>query len=532
MYIFSLFLNIGIFALFLKCVSIYHTKRRRRQEAERHGCAPPPTVYGFDPFGIMSVINAARANREGRSPRWFMELMDRVSPDTLTIRGQILDTEIIITRDPSLVQFILQTESHKWEIGAQRREIWSPLLGDGIFTAQGDAWKHSRQLVRPQFSRDRVSDLDLEERHIQALFGRQELQNTETGWTEKVDLAPLFLNLTLDVSTEFLYGKSVHSQDAGNPSKNEIASPNPVQNVDNPDFRTFGHHLDAGKKSLFLKGVAGRWNGLVKGRNFDYHRDEVHRMVDKFVEGRLRQNEDEEKSPESNSEKKSFSLLDELAKVNQDPVRLRHETLQVLNAGRDTTGSLLGWTFYYLARNPAIYSKLRSIILSAFGPAGSEISFQSLRSCKYLQYVIDESLRVGAPVPINDRTCNEDTILPRGGGSDGTQPMFCPAGSRVLYSTYAMQYRKDIWGEDADEFKPERWEGRRAGWEFIPFGGGPRKCIGQQFSLTEASYIIVRFLQKYDQIENLEKPGPVLYHHAVTNRSRNGVQVRLHRASS
>ncbi|KAI9651369.1 hypothetical protein NHQ30_001410 [Ciborinia camelliae] len=472
----------------------------------------------------MTVIAAARANREGRSPKWFMDLMDSVSPDTLTVRGQVLDTEIFVTRDPTLVQFILQTESHKWDIGPQRKEIWSPLLGDAIFTAQGDAWKHSRQLVRPQFSRDRVSDLDLEERHVQALFARQELQVTETGWTGKVDLAPLFLNLTLDVSTEFLYGKSVHSQDTGNLSKLETVSPNFIQYTENTDFRTFGRHLDAGKETLFMKGIAGRWNGLVKGRNFDYHRDEVHRMVDNFVEGRLRQNQDEEKNSETDSEKKPFSLLDELAKVNQDPVRLRNETLQVLNAGRDTTGSLLGWAFYFLSRNPAVYSKLRTTILTEFGPSGSEISFQGLRSCKYLQHVIDESLRIGAPVPLNDRTCIEDTILPRGGGPDGTQPMFLPAGSRVLVSTYAMQYRKDIWGEDADVFRPERWEGRRAGWEFIPFGGGPRKCIGQQFSLTETSYIIIRFLQKYDKIENMENPGPVLYHHTVTNRSRNGVQ--------
>ncbi|QSZ32545.1 hypothetical protein DSL72_002123 [Monilinia vaccinii-corymbosi] len=435
----------------------------------------------------MSVIEAARANRAGKSPVWFKEIMDRVSPDTLTVRGQVLDTEILVTRDPTLVQFILQTEAHKWDIGPQRREIWSPLLGDAIFTAQGEAWKHSRQLVRPQFSRDRVSDLDLEERHCQALFARHELQSTRNGWTDKVDLAPLFLNLTLDVSTEFLYGKSVHSQDAGNTSRINVASPKPASDIENIDFRTFGLHLDAGKETLFMKGIAGRWNGLVKGRHFDYHCEEVHRMVDSFVEGRLLQNLDDEKNPEVDSEKQAFSLLNELAKVNQDPVRLRNETLQILNAGRDTTGSLLGWTFYFLSRNPDTYAKLRAIVLSEFGPAGSEISFQSLRACKYLQYVIDESLRLGAPVPLNDRTSIEDTILPRGGGPDGTKPIFMPAGSRVLVSTYAMQYRKDIWGDDADEFRPERWEGRRAGWEFIPFGGGPRKCIGRKSPTPDIS---------------------------------------------
>lgn len=137
MYIFSLSLYIGVFAVLSKCISIFLTQRRRLQESKRHGCAPPPTVSGSDPFGIMSVLAAARANREGRSPIWFMELMDKISPDTLTVRGMVLDTEIIITRDPSLVQFILQTEANKWEIGPQRREIWSPLLGDAIFTAQG-----------------------------------------------------------------------------------------------------------------------------------------------------------------------------------------------------------------------------------------------------------------------------------------------------------------------------------------------------------------------------------------------------------
>lgn len=337
--------------------------------------------------------------------------------------------------------------------------------------------------MRPQFSKDKVSNLDLEERHVQALFARQELQSSEGCWTDKVDLAPLFLNLTLDVSTEFLYGKSVHSQDAGNPSKAENASLNSIEDIEHPNFRTFGRHLDAAKESLFMKGIAGRWNGLVKGRNFDYHRDEVHRMVDNFVEGCLRQNQVEKTSVEGNAENKQFTLLDELAKDTQDPVKLRHETLQVLNAGRDTTGSLLGWTFYFLARNPAIYSKLRAIILSEFGTGTSEISLRTLRGCKYLQHVIDESLRVGAPVPLSDRTCNQDTILPRGGGADGTQPMFLPAGYRILVSTYAMQYRKDIWGEDVDEFRPERWEGRKAGWEFIPFGGGPRKCIGRKYSL-------------------------------------------------
>ena len=87
-----------------------------------------------------------------------------------------------------------------------------------------------------------------------------------------------------------------------------------------------------------------------------------------------------------------------------------------------------------------------------------------------------------AILPIMERVSLEDTTLPRGGGKDGQKPIFIPKGQSVLISTYALQQRKDIWGPDADVFRPERWENRRTGMEFIPFGGGPRKCIGRMLN--------------------------------------------------
>lgn len=82
--------------------------------------------------------------------------------------------------------------------------------------------------------------------------------------------------------------------------------------------------------------------------------------------------------------------------------------------------------------------------------------------------------------------------------------MLIPANAEVNYSIHVMHRRKDLWGPDADEFKPERFVGRKPGWEFLPFNGGPRICIGQQFALTEASYVVVRLLQRFDAIEAAE----------------------------
>lgn len=129
----------------------------------------------------------------------------------------------------------------------------------------------------------------------------------------------------------------------------------------------FSYHLEAGKSWLYTQGLFGRWNRLIHSAKFTHHCREVHRFVDELVACRLNK---AETLPEKNESTflgpSRFFLLDELAKHTQDPLELRNETLQILNAGRDTTGSLLGWMFYYFARNPRVFSKLRSIIVQDF----------------------------------------------------------------------------------------------------------------------------------------------------------------------
>ena len=90
------------------------------------------------------------------------------------------------------------------------------------------------------------------------------------------------------------------------------------------------------------------------------------------------------------------------------------------------------------------------------------------------------ALRLRSVIPVNSRWCNKDTILPRGGGSDGSAPILVPKGSQVFMSMYHMHRDIDNFGEDAHAFKPERWETLKPGWSFAPFGGGPRLCIGRE----------------------------------------------------
>ena len=97
-------------------------------------------------------------------------------------------------------------------------------------------------------------------------------------------------------------------------------------------------------------------------------------------------------------------------------------------------------------------------------------------------------LRLYPSVPINMRQSCKDTVLPVGGGPDGKAPIFVRKGEAVSYCVYAMQRRKDIYGEDANEFRPDRWDPnerngrdlRHINWAYLPFNGGPRVCLGRK----------------------------------------------------
>ena len=120
----------------------------------------------------------------------------------------------------------------------------------------------------------------------------------------------------------------------------------------------------------------------------------------------------------------------------------------------------------------------------------------------------------------------QDTILPLGGGPDGQSPIFVKRGQNVVYHIYSSQRNKELYGSDAEDFRPERWEHVRPGWSYVPFSGGPRACIGQQSALTQASYATVRLMQVFGRIESRD-PEPWQEVLKLTLSSKNGVLVGL-----
>jgi cytochrome P450 monooxygenase len=124
------------------------------------------------------------------------------------------------------------------------------------------------------------------------------------------------------------------------------------------------------------------------------------------------------------------------------------------------------------------------------------------------------------------RCCVKDTTLPLGGGKDGKSPIYVRKGDVVQVNKNVMHRDKDVWGDDAEDFRPERWFGLRPYWNFVPFGGGPRRCPAQLLVTTEASYVISRFCRRFKAIENRDPSGYVPVMRAGP-ANKNGVQIAV-----
>ncbi|KAL2065907.1 hypothetical protein VTL71DRAFT_3577 [Oculimacula yallundae] len=554
-----LILSLLLIFILYKTIRSLLLSHHNRLAASRLNCLPPPIQPNTLPLGLDHILSALRSIRTKSFPLYLLDRSTKFPHHTF--RTSILNVPRLFTIDVENIQAVLATKFEDFDIGAVRGLNAHPFLGKGIFLQDGEEWERSRKLIRPQFSRGQIADLGVEERHFGEFVRAVESEGGigkggkgEDGWTGELDLQPLLFNLTLDAATEFLLGKSADSQ-AGFLEKKKREK-NGESSGDGKggeaDAQAFGEAFDIGNEGLAKRSkfqpyphwyTPKGWNKAIKTCNqyvdaivaahLEKRRETIDRKENSNSDSDL--DSEDEKEDEKKKAGGSYVFLEALANSTQDPIELRSQIMHLLLAGRDTTASLTSWLLFLLLRSPSTLSTLRSEILATFGTYAScdpaqDITFEKIKACKYLQNCIHETLRLETVVPYNFRVANKDTFLPRGGGKGGKERVFVPKGEMVFYSSYVLHRREDLWGSDVSQFRPERWEGRKFGWEYIPFSGGPRICVGQQYAIIEASYIIIRLLQKYDKMENMDPVLEAKYHSTMTSCSANGVKVRLHKA--
>ncbi|KAF8060191.1 cytochrome P450 monooxygenase pc-1 [Lyophyllum atratum] len=483
-----------------------------RRQAAALGARLAPTINGKS-FGNFDIMSRMRYLWDTGYPAdGLTEIFGGLGP-VFNIR--IMWKDMVFTSSPEHIKLILATDFNNYEKGKRIHNVMFSVLGSGVFNSDGDMWKFHRSMTRPFFTRDRISDFDLFDRHSNTAIS---LIKERMRKGHAIDFQDLMSRFTLDSATEFLFGSCVHSLTA--------TLPYPHNATDVPPVSTSPHSNGADEfASAFLEAQEvvssrERYGWIWPLAEIWEDKTEkpmkiVNAYLDPIVQEAIKK---KNAAPESAEEKSSThvedgdSLLDHLVSLSSDPVVLKDETLNIMIAGRDTTAATLTYIMYFLSMYPAVNERLREEILANVGPTRRP-DYDDIKDMKYLRAVINETLRLYPIVPFNSRQSIKATTWP---SPDPTKkPIYIPAGSKSSYSVFVMHRRKDLWGPDAEEFDPDRFLDERHkkylaknSFIFLPFNAGPRICLGQQFAYNEMSFMIIRLLQQFSSVTLDEDARP------------------------
>jgi cytochrome P450 len=287
------------------------------------------------------------------------------------------------------------------------------------------------------------------------------------------------------------------------------------------DAKAFMDAFTYSQKIVGMRVMLGKLSFLIRDKKFwdscKLVQTFTQRQIDRAVHRAIKQEESKPK----------YNLVKEIAKENNDEESLRSQLLNVFFGGRDTPAVALSNVFFCLARHPSVWSKIREEV-GRFEP--KDLSFEKLKSMRYLQHVINEGLRLYPALPTISRACLVETAIPYGGGPDGNQPICVIPGDTITCGFFTMHRDPDVFGSDVESFRPERWQDIRPGWNYLPFGGGTRHCPAQQLALFWVSYTIARVAIEFEELRNRDPEDEYKESLRLNMESLNGVKVGLVRA--
>lgn len=304
------------------------------------------------------IIKAATQKRLLKFWRDSLEKYDYTYTTTSIIRGTAINTA-----EPENAKAAFSTNFSDWS-AAPARQSFKAAMGGSIFMVDGPEWSHTRSLIRPIFMKEHLANLDLLENHVQSLL------NLIPGDGSAIDLQPLFHRFTLDASTEFVFGESLHTLD---PSQSD------AQARLHNDFELVLE--DAIDQLRYWKLYP-----LLKRQGADAAIHNIHDKAEEYsrkaVERNLNTDKDE-KGNEAGQTNNSYSFLDEYARQSADMEKMRYEAVNLLIAGRDTTASLLSHMFYLFARHPSVWEEL---VAEVDQLQGELPTYDWIKGAKYLRY--------------------------------------------------------------------------------------------------------------------------------------------------
>jgi cytochrome P450 len=458
----------------------------------------PPTTAATDPADLTPVPRLSRrigpGDFFGDRLRFLIALADAAQATGNVGRVQFGTRTIVVVNDAEAVGEVLLTRDDDFHKGPALSIYSRPLLGSGLLTSEGEFHRRQRRLLAPAFAHKRVVSYA----PVMAGYADRAQQRWRDG--ETLDLAEEMTRITLDIVGKTLFGRDDVEGEA-----DELGGAltlamrffiDVIRSPLRPPFAFVPFWRPDVKRAL------ARLDATIYG----------------LVAERRRTGED------------AGDLLSMLLHARDEDTgepmpekQIRDEAMTLFLAGHETTANALAWTWYLLAKHPAIYQRVQSEADAAV-PADRLPGYDDLARMPYTLQVLKEAMRLYPPAYALARQAVRDTVV---------------AGHRVprraiaLFSPYLLHRDPRAWPDperfDPDRFAPDAEKGRPR-YSYLPFGGGPRICIGAAFALMEGHLILATLARRVtftlaDSVRAIA-PEPL-----ITLRPRGGVPAIVRRRS-
>jgi cytochrome P450 len=370
----------------------------------------------------------------------------------------------MVTSDPVVIEHVLRTNRHNYEKSDIQVERMVEFQGTGLVNSHGDVWLRQRRLLAHGFRPAQLATLLPMQQDV-----LQELMTGFDGEAQRgpVDVHQQMVRFTLRLVGKSLFGRSMRDE----------------------ELEQIGHTISAIQAFIVRQIVQPykvRWFRF--SGEFAKHqqlRQDADAIVLRHIRDRLAQDG-------GGSDFLRLMLETPYHDTGQPmgEAQALVESLQLMVAGNETSSNALTWIFYLLARHPEHILAIRDEIATVIG--GDAIDFRNLHQLAGTTRVVDEALRLYPPFWTIDRIALHD---------DEIHGMAIPAGTMVMPYIYGTHRNPAHW-QDVESFNPRRFEPARCHerhpFAYMPFGGGPRICIGNNLAVMQILMILVAFVRSYD----------------------------------
>lgn len=446
--------------------------------------SPSPALHTAPGPGIVSFFTDVREFRKDPLEsflRYTLKFGDVVRYRGLWTTHQITNPEHIL--------HVLQTNAANYRKGRDYR-ILKLSLGEGLLTSEGALWQRQRKMTQPAFQSQQVAGfLEIMEGQSRAMLRRWE-SYAERG--EIFDAVPELMRLTLNIVSQALFTTNLES-----------------------DLDCIQEALTVGRDYSVERAWSvvriPQWLPTPSNRRHRASLGRFHSVIDGMIAARRESTE---------PIRDLLTMLMEARDENGAPMpprQLRDEVATLLTAGHETTTLVLAWTIFLISTRPEVVQRIADELdfLNGRAPA-----YEDLSRLRYMRMVAEEAMRLYPPVWVLARTAVEDDTIAQ---------YRISAGSEILIFPY-VTHRHPGWWNDPQKFWPERFlpqnsAGRPRG-AYLPFGAGPRTCVGLNFAMSELLVVLALLLQRF-RVQLAIDPAQVKAEPSVTLRPNPGVPVRL-----